>query len=406
MKNKRKTAKTSPNFDIKKHLIVWVVSAGVTLLLTATFNAQAQYACNTYTTLGVPGSIQTFAYSVPGNNSVEAYANGSNIQGFPATLVPERWVLVLLGVGVAAFLVRRSHKTLKTRIPIVGHFAGRIRVEILLSTLWLVMFANSRVLANGFNSGIVDFNFNFSSSGYPAYGPGPAAIGSVGDLWNTASLGQGLYMINLYTTDGGSTSLQWDVSSGGGQATAVGGTYGSLFDVNCAFASASISGLTPNQSYNLYLYSSVWDEVISVNGTEFTTYGVHSGTTVDTLIGGSNYDVHTVTADSAGTLSFNEVSAQFGTPYLSSWQLTPVPEPSVLALLIGSAAALLVRDAGYYRALKWVRQCNRPDSFSGVSLCQPFLPLSISANRFSRLFSGVSRFGLSTCLRYSTASGT
>jgi hypothetical protein len=199
------------------------------------------------------------------------------------------------------------------------------------------------VSAAGFNSGIIDFDYNDTAFGFPAYGPGAAAIGSAGDLWDTVSAdGQQNYPLNLYNTDGTSTSVIWSLSSGGGLGSHIGGSYGRLFDVSVAFRSATITGLTPNQQYNLYLYSAHWDEVISVNGTDFTTYGINSGS-VNSLIAGSQYDVHTVTTDSSGTLAFVPISAQFGTPYISSWQLTPVPEPSALGLLAVGAAALLVR---------------------------------------------------------------
>ena len=222
-------------------------------------------------------------------------------------------------------------------------FAGRIRLAILFTVLWLATLAITRVSAAGFNSGIIDFDYKFTGSGYPAYGPGAAAIGSAGDLWNTVSGdGQQNNPLNLYNTDGTSTSGIWSLSSGGSQANAIGGTYRRLFDVSVAFYSATITGLTPNQQYNLYLFSAVWNEEISVNGIDFTTSGIHSGI-VNSLTAGSQYDVHTVTADSSGTLAFVPISAQFVTPYISSWQLTPVPEPSALGLLAVGVTALLVR---------------------------------------------------------------
>jgi len=237
----------------------------------------------------------------------------------------------------------------KSTILVVCHlFAGRIRLAILFTVLWLATLASIRVSAAGFNSGIIDFDSNFASDGYPAYGPGAAAIGSAGDLWNTVSAdGQQNNPLNLYNTGGTSTSVIWSLSSGGSQGNAIGGTYGRLFDVSVAFYSATITGLTPNQQYNLYLFSAVWSEEISVNGIDFTTSGIHSGS-VNSLTAGSQYDIHTVTADSSGTLAFVPISAQFGTPYISSWQLTPVPEPSTISLaglvLLASAALQLTRS--------------------------------------------------------------
>jgi hypothetical protein len=239
----------------------------------------------------------------------------------------------------------------KSLVRTVCHsFAGRTRLAILFTVLWLATLASTRVSAAGFNSGIIDFDHNFTEIGYPAYGPGAAAIGSAGDVWNSVSMtyygGVPKDPLNLYNTDGTSTSVKWSLSSGGGLSDAIGGTYGRLFDVSVAFYSATITGLAPNQQYNLYLYSAYCDEVISVNGIDFTTYGIYSGS-VNSLTAGSQYDVHTVTADSSGTLAFVSISAQFGTPYISSWQLTPVPEPSTISLaglvLLASAALQLTR---------------------------------------------------------------
>ena len=225
-------------------------------------------------------------------------------------------------------------------------FAGRTRLAILFTVLWLATLASTRVSAAGFNSGIIDFDYNYSGIGYPAYGPGAAAIGSAGDLWNTVSMtyygGVQKGPVNLYDTGGTPTSVEWSLLGGGGLSDAIGGTYGRLFDVSVYISSATITGLTPNQQYNLYLFSVYWDEVISVNGIDFTTSGIHSGS-VNSLTAGSQYDVHTVRADSSGTLAFVPISAQFGTPYISSWQLMPVPEPSALGLLAVGSAALLVR---------------------------------------------------------------
>jgi hypothetical protein len=240
---------------------------------------------------------------------------------------------------------------LKSLVRTVCHsFAGRTHLAILFTVLWLATLASTRVSAAGFNSGIIDFDFNYTEIGWPAYGPGAAAIGSAGDLWNSVSVtyfaGQSPGPLNLYKTDGSSTSVKWFNAFGGGLGATIGGIYGRLFDASTYMNSATITGLTPNQQYNLYLYSVYWDEVISVNGVDFTTYGIRYGD-VNSLTVGSQYDVHTVTADSSGTLTFEAISAQFGTPYISSWQLTPVPEPSTISLaglvLLASAALQLTR---------------------------------------------------------------
>jgi hypothetical protein len=65
------------------------------------------YNGSTYTTLSVPGAVDTDALSISGNNIVGYYENNSGEYGFLATPVPEPSVLGLLAVGAAALLIRR-----------------------------------------------------------------------------------------------------------------------------------------------------------------------------------------------------------------------------------------------------------------------------------------------------------
>jgi hypothetical protein len=224
--------------------------------------------------------------------------------------------------------------------------ADQTRLTILFTILWLAMLAGPRVSAQGFNSGIIDFSYNDSGAGYPVYGPGAAAIGSAGDLWNTvgeSELGQQISPVNLFRTDGASTDVQWSYLGGGGILSGLPGTYGGLVDVSTVFWQADLTGLTPNQQYSLYLYSTYSDEVISVNGTAFTTYGIQSGA-VNSLTAGIEYDVQSVTADSSGTLTFLPVSSlESGVAFITSWQIEPVPEPSALGLLAVGTIILLVQ---------------------------------------------------------------
>ena len=235
----------------------------------------------------------------------------------------------------------------KSTLGAVGHaFAGRTRRTILFTILALATLADARVSAQGFNSGIIDFNYSDAGGGYPVYGPGAAAIGSAGDLWNTAGvgdLGQNVSPINLFNTDGTTTGVQWSYLGGGGISSGLPGTYGALIDVSTVFWYATLTGLTPNQPYDLYLYSTYSDEVISVNGTDFTTDGIQSGA-VNSLTAGIQYDVQSVTADASGTLTFLPISSiESGAAFISSWQIEPVPEPSAWGLLPVGAIVLLVQ---------------------------------------------------------------
>jgi len=201
----------------------------------------------------------------------------------------------------------------------------------LVLLVFLSSFISARAVIFDFNSGVIGFDYNLADYGFPGYGPGPGAIGSAGDVWNTASTVD-TSPLSLNKTDGTPTSAVWNLSGGGGVGSNIGGTYARLMDINTYFSSASITGLTPNRQYNLYLYNAYWDETIQVNGVDFFETGIRFGS-VDTLTEGSEYAVHTVTSDSSGTLSFTPISwnATYGNPYITSWQLTPVPEPRVMA---------------------------------------------------------------------------
>lgn len=218
-------------------------------------------------------------------------------------------------------------------------FTGRTRLAILFTLVLLATFASSELSASEFDSGIVNFDQYFIAQGsitqnFPAYGPGPAAIGSAGDLWNTLAVGSyGPYVspLNLYNADGAATSVKWSYLGGGGYVVDLLGTYGRLVDAGTAFQSATITGLTPNQQYNLYWFNPYYGQVISVNGIDFATDGIQIAI-VDSLTAGIEYDVHTVTADSSGTLAFVPISTQVGVAFFCSWELTPVPEPSTISL--------------------------------------------------------------------------
>jgi hypothetical protein len=205
----------------------------------------------------------------------------------------------------------------------------------------LTILASTKVFPSGFDNGIINFNYNFPEYGYQVYGPGPGAIGSAGDFWNTAdttSVGEYISPLSLFNASGAATSVQWSYVGGGGIASGYGGTYDRLVNISTVIESATITGLTPNQQYNLYLFETYDQKALTVNGVGFTDFAIQPGM-VNTLTAGFQYDVHTVTADSSGTLTFAPVSSTFE---ISSWQLTPVPEPSVLGLLAAGGIALLV----------------------------------------------------------------
>jgi PEP-CTERM motif len=237
------------------------------------------------------------------------------------------------------------------KTELVRHLTINITTSCILLMLVMALAGTraSALVVSGFNSGIISFDYSYPGI-YPGYSSGPGGIGSAGDIWNVASIID-QNPVGLETTTGQATSAVWTFSTEGGQGATIGGTYGPLFESSSVVISATITGLTPNQAYDLYMYGAYWNMIWDVNGVDLSTTGIRFGS-VNTLTDGVNYDVETVVADATGTLTFSNVSAQNGAPEISSWQLTPVPEPSTLGLLALGAGAFLIR---------WKRQRQSED---------------------------------------------
>jgi hypothetical protein len=222
--------------------------------------------------------------------------------------------------------------------PLRGSRQGANRHLALSGLIVLVASFTYAGPAQSFDSGIIDFCYYQYGATIP-YGPGPAAIGSAGDLWNSAQITMSLSP--LLNVSGLTTDVAWAVSSGGGISGGLGGTYGWLFSTATGIYTASISGLTPGARYNLYLYGS-WNGAnpIMINGVSFSPPAVRDTLSLNQ---GSQYDVETVIADSSGQLTFTPSG---GYSYVTSWQLTPVPEPGAYPLfLIGLTFLFFARRA-------------------------------------------------------------
>jgi hypothetical protein len=178
-------------------------------------------------------------------------------------------------------------------------------------------------------------------------------------------------MSNLLTTAGTKTDVGWTVTSGGWSRGAMNGTYGNLVDVAVSCATAVISGLTPNGTYDLCLFGNQNPADIIVDGQYFVTRGVTNNFyTINLLTHWVEYDLHQVTAVANGNLIFQEPAD--APSIVSAWQLEAVPEPTSFSLLALTCALVVCRkvsnktrsrNAGSARALPdCLFTCKSPDS--------------------------------------------
>jgi hypothetical protein len=194
------------------------------------------------------------------------------------------------------------------------------------------------VAVESLQTGIINFDYSFSFLLLPGYGPGAAAIGSAGDIWNSVEASYPLS--GLQKTDGTVTGVGWSITQGGGGAEVLGGPYGRLCDVYTYFNAASITGLVPDQSYDLYLFASILTNGVDVNGVTFSTPALPHNTDVNSLNEGVQYAAHTVVANASGQLVFAPLGGSSRNPFVASWQLVAVPEPGVTSFTILALAAI------------------------------------------------------------------
>ena len=210
----------------------------------------------------------------------------------------------------------------------------------------------------------VQFLGGFGGGGTGTAQTGGAVIGSAGDHWNTfqptgPSYAPGGTLLN--TASGSSTvgiSLTLNGGIGGGWNSPSGnsftpGAYQNLMSAWIGTATnitstVALTGLTPGQSYDLYLYSGS-----NTDGrkTAFTITGATTSATVttspfntsgSTFIEGTNY-VHftSLAPDLSGnmTISFTGAGTEGD---LNGFQIQSVPEPGTWALLVFSLTTVIV----------------------------------------------------------------
>jgi len=210
----------------------------------------------------------------------------------------------------------------------------------------------------------IDVQFSESSSPAAQVMVGSAAVGSAGDYWNYVSnISSGPVALNGVDDLASGVSLTFSPApsyTGNSFADTTLPLYQeSLFLQAAGYqnwappaTTLTLTGLVPDQPYDLYLYA---------GSAAALTFG---GTTLDTADGadissyslGGDYQKFTVTADGLGTISgtwatagADEYSVLNGLQIAPHIAPPPVPEPSTLALL---AAALLAPLGCVFRKRK------------------------------------------------------
>ncbi len=229
-----------------------------------------------------------------------------------------------------------------------------------------------------FNSGIVDLQWvsDNTSNGSGGFTPGPTAsgsavIGSSGDVWNQI-LGQNDNAATQVTnqtldlTDGVTTSGA-TITTPNYSALGLYESYGNVFTPNPGtnlFGSeliqynnggpfATIGGLDPSLTYDLYLYSENisqghGDTTFTVTGSEALT-GTVVPASASAFTSGVNYWEFTLKPATDGTIAMGMAKSGVNTQNsgISGLQITPVPESATLGLLLVAGAGLvLLRQRG------------------------------------------------------------
>jgi hypothetical protein len=215
-----------------------------------------------------------------------------------------------------------------------------------------------------FTIGTIDIDFN-GSVATTGVATDAGVIGSAGDSWNTfAGVPSGSQVLNLTTgaasgvsmslsgtfitgtlggANGPNTNLTQDFLAVGGPGS-LGGDTGVV----------TLSGLTANQQYALYLYNGsaavgrITDFSITGSGSPVTGSINNIGApgtvtwTAATQIVPGNYVQLNATANNSGQLVIDFMNRAASEGDFAGFQIRAIPEPSTNALLITGAAGLIL----------------------------------------------------------------
>jgi hypothetical protein len=224
----------------------------------------------------------------------------------------------------------------------------------------ILSFFGSSLVAN---ASLIDIAFYSSFYSSPT-AVGAAFLGQNGDSWNSINAGTPGVLTTysgytLLTTTGNASGVSLGFTADGGVTSLITGTQPNpnltnsyLFNNTGGSITATLTGLTPGQSYELVLYVSS-DDASTGNralvGTVIGSTSVPFAATGDphaTFVSGSNIVDLTVTADAAGTLAITEQPSANNSREvdLNGLQLqSSTPEPTSMALIGVGGCLLLLR---------------------------------------------------------------
>lgn len=209
-------------------------------------------------------------------------------------------------------------------------------------------------------------NLDLDPSGEPLYTLQGAYVTGDAHHWNHGIGGNGTFAFENLTASDGTTPTGWDVTltlwgaTGDGDATnALLGDFVYSYFAGATTGRLTLSGLTPNGAYQVYLYNSMANESMKyimgaasdfTGGSTQTVSGRPSSTNPSDITGanpsytaGTDYTVfNNLTADGTGKIYGRFLSLlDNGGGHLAGIQIISIPEPSSVALTIIGAVGIL-----------------------------------------------------------------
>jgi hypothetical protein len=206
------------------------------------------------------------------------------------------------------------------------------------------------------DSGLIDINFFTTVNGNGSAATGAAVIGSSNDVWNGFDGGSdpGDGPLPLFDSASNATPVTLTYSSMGGVGPLNSNIQPNaslmtdyIFNNTNGAITLSLQNLTPNTTYDLYVYLSSNDAGGSDRAALVTANGVFANATGDpqtSFIDDENYLLLTPTSDGSGTINITEAPGAANSSQevdLNGIQLALVPEPCTLALLVAGSATLV-----------------------------------------------------------------